>query len=133
MTTILVVDDDPQIRRLLRLVLEKAGYGVEEAPDGRQALKVFCKQPPDLVITDIVMPEKEGIETILEMKRCDPAIPIIAISGGGSLNPVTYLDVARSMGVSATMTKPIDTGRLTTTVKALLNAPASAPPTESNA
>ncbi len=133
MQTILVVDDDPQIRKLLRLVLEKAGFGVVEAADGRCGLKILSQQPLDLVITDIIMPEVEGIETIMAIRKRDPSLPIIAISGGGKLNPKTYLDVAKSMGVVETMTKPIDTGRLAAVVKALLSTKAAHPPTESSA
>jgi DNA-binding response OmpR family regulator len=118
--TILIVDDDPQIRKLLSAILKRDGYGIITAPDGRQALRELDNQAVDLVITDLIMPGKEGIETIMEMRKKIPGMPIIAISGGGKLNPQTYLDIARSLGAVRTMSKPIDPASLTATVKDLL-------------
>jgi DNA-binding response OmpR family regulator len=118
--TILIVDDDPQIRKLLSAILKRDGYGIITAPDGRQALRELDNQAVDLVITDLIMPGKEGIETIMEMRKKIPGMPIIAISGGGKLNPQTYLDIARSLGAVRTMSKPINPASLTATVKDLL-------------
>lgn len=118
--TILIVDDDPQIRKLLGAILKRDGYGIITAPDGRQALRELDNQAVDLVITDLIMPGKEGIETIMEMRKKIPGMPIIAISGGGKLNPQTYLEIARSLGAVRTMSKPIDPASLTATVKDLL-------------
>jgi DNA-binding response OmpR family regulator len=118
--TILIVDDDPQIRKLLSAILKRDGYGIITAPDGRQALRELDNQAVDLVITDLIMPGKEGIETIMEIRKKIPGMPIIAISGGGKLNPQTYLDIARSLGAVRTMSKPINPASLTATVKDLL-------------
>jgi DNA-binding response OmpR family regulator len=118
---ILIVDDDAQIRKLLRVILVREGYAVMEAPDGQAALRTFRRQPPALVITDLIMPVKEGIETIVDLRKADRKVKIIAISGGGKLDPHTYLDIARGLGADAAMIKPIDTAKLIATVNALLS------------
>jgi DNA-binding response OmpR family regulator len=118
--TILIVDDDPQIRKLLGAILKRDGYGIITAANGRQALQELDKQAVDLVITDLLMPEKEGIETIMEIRHKFTGMPIIAISGGGRLNPQTYLKIAKSLGAVRTMTKPIDTAMLRAMAKDLL-------------
>ena len=118
--TILIVDDDPQIRKLLDAILKRDGYGIITAANGRQALQELDKQAVDLVITDLLMPEKEGIETIMEIRHKFTGMPIIAISGGGRLNPQTYLKIAKSLGAVRTMTKPIDTAMLRAMAKDLL-------------
>lgn len=112
MKTILITDDEDKIRKLLRLVFEKRGYQVIEARDGKEAVRQYEANRPDLLITDIVMPEKEGIETIFELKKNYPGFKAIAISGGGRVNPKKYLAIAKSIGVAATMEKPLDMGRL---------------------
>ncbi len=84
MARILIIDDDDNIIRLLNRILKNAGYDVIEAVNGREGLKVFKKDQIDLVITDIFMPEKEGMETVVELQMINPEIKIIAISGGGT-------------------------------------------------
>ncbi|MBD3237800.1 MAG: response regulator [Candidatus Eisenbacteria bacterium] len=108
MAHILVVDDDEQIRRLLAITLERAGHEVTEAPDGRIAARLYRERPADVVITDILMPEMEGIETILNLREDHPDLKVIAISGGGRLGPDVYLDLAERCGVLRTFPKPID-------------------------
>jgi DNA-binding NtrC family response regulator len=120
MARILVVDDDDQIRALLRVTLEREGHEVVEAADGNIALTLYHQSPADLVITDIIMPEKEGIEMIMELRRSDPEVKIIAISGGGSMNPVSYLKWASEFGAQRSFTKPIDREDLLTAVGELL-------------
>jgi YesN/AraC family two-component response regulator len=83
MANILIIDDDQQILNMLSQILKRAGYGVVEALDGKQGLKLYRENPTDLIITDIIMPEKEGLETIMELQRDFPDVKIIAISGGG--------------------------------------------------
>ncbi|MFO7655042.1 MAG: response regulator [Candidatus Krumholzibacteriia bacterium] len=112
MPRILVVDDDDQIRAMLRLTLEREGHVIDEAADGNQALARYAAEPADLVIMDIVMPEKEGIETIMELRRTYRDVKIIAISGGGRVNPEDYLRWARTFGVQHTFAKPVDRNRL---------------------
>jgi len=81
---------------------------VVEAADGNEGLRLLRAQSADLVVTDLVMPEKEGLETIMELKRRFPGIKIIAMSGGGHNQPCTYLDLARKLGAGHALEKPID-------------------------
>lgn len=120
MYTILIVDDDQQIRNMLRMTLEREGYQVVEAADGVKAVTAVKAQEIDLVITDIVMPEKEGIELIMELKSMDEERRIIAISGGGRINPEDYLKWARRFGVDQTFSKPVDRTKLLEAVARLL-------------
>lgn len=106
MPRILVVEDDGPFRQMVRKILERAGYDVEEAKDGNAALVRFREQASDLVITDLVMPDKEGIETIMELRSVDPEVKIIAMSGGGRLKPEVTLAMARGLGARLTLAKP---------------------------
>lgn len=107
MKRILIVDDDVQMREMLRQMLEREGYSVADAPDGKVAMKLFGEEPADLVITDLIMPEKEGIEMIREFRRDFPEVKIIAMSGGGFIGPETYLKIAKGMGAMRTFAKPV--------------------------
>jgi len=120
MARILLVDDDLQIRDMLKLTLERDGHVVSEAENGVQAVQRYTPGEIDLVITDIVMPEKEGIETIMELRSLDPLVKIIAISGGGRINPDDYLNWARRFGVRYTFTKPVDRQELRQAIEDLL-------------
>ncbi len=120
MALILVIDDDEQIRTMLRITLEKSGYDVQVAKDGNEGLDVFRQYQPDLVISDIVMPEKEGIETIKELRLLSPDLKIIAISGGGVVSPEVYIELARGMGADHGLTKPIEYSDLIGAVRDLL-------------
>lgn len=117
---ILVIDDDEQMRVLLRQVMEWAGYDVLEAGDGREGMQKQRKHRADLVITDLIMPEQEGLETITSMKREFPDLRIIAISGGGRIGPEAYLPAARELGADRVFSKPFDVRELAETVKELL-------------
>jgi DNA-binding response OmpR family regulator len=103
---VLVVDDEPQIRDLLAESLERAGFDVDTAGDGIEALKCFRTYPADVVVTDIIMPDQEGIETIIQLRRENPELAIIAISGGGAIAPDGYLGTARLLGARSTFAKP---------------------------
>ena len=120
MSNILVIEDDEQVRSMLRVTLELVGYEVEDAPDGKEGLRIFHQKPFDLIITDIVMPEKDGMETIIEMRRKLPDVKIIAISGGGYIIPDYYLDSAKFFGAMRTFTKPFEQKELLETVRELL-------------
>ncbi len=120
MASILIADDDEQIRELMRLILEKAGYDTMAATNGNQAVRDYKAKRPDLVILDIIMPEKEGIETIMELKGIDPEVKIIAISGGGKSGPENYLSMAKKLGAKATLEKPIDKNELLRVVNDIL-------------
>ncbi|MDY6987588.1 MAG: response regulator [Thermodesulfobacteriota bacterium] len=117
---ILVVDDDVQIREMLRQLLERAGYEVAEAPDGRQGIRLYRQEPADLVITDIIMPEKEGLETIRELRRDFPDVKILAISGGGRVLADEYLRLAKQFGAERTLAKPFDQKELLEAVHELV-------------
>jgi len=123
MPRILVVDDEEQVRRVLRLVLERAGYEVDTASDGNEAVASFDPARHDVVITDIVMPEKEGIETIQELRQKCAGVKIIAISGGGRVSPEEYLEWAKRFGVHCTYTKPINRDELLRTLSELTGVP----------
>ncbi|WP_319588442.1 response regulator [uncultured Desulfobulbus sp.] len=118
---ILVIDDDDQMRTLLRQVMEWAGYEVIEAGDGREGMQKQRKQPADLVITDLIMPEQEGLETITSLKKEYPGIKIIAISGGGRIGPEAYLPAAQELGADKVFSKPFDVRELAETVRELLS------------
>jgi len=117
---ILVIDDDDQMRTLLRQVMEWTGYEVVEAGDGREGMHKHRKQPVDLVITDLIMPEQEGLETISALRKDSPGIKIIAISGGGRIGPEAYLLTAQELGADRVFSKPFDVRELAETVKELL-------------
>jgi DNA-binding response OmpR family regulator len=120
MSRILIIDDDDLIRQMLRAVLEREGYDVLDASDGREGLRVFMKNPVDLVVTDLVMPEKEGLEIIIELRRNFPDLKIIAISGGGTVGGSQYLDVAGKLGADKIMGKPLKLREFIAIVKGLM-------------
>lgn len=124
MVQILIIDDNVQLRRTLVRTLKAAGHDVHEAADGVKGLKLFEELRPDLIITDIVMPEQEGIETIRLLRQRAPNLPIIAISGGGRLD---YLGFARELGATATLPKPFGSEELLAAVADVL-AHAEQPP-----
>ncbi len=121
MKRILVIDDDAQVRQMLKQTLERAGYEVVDAADGAKGIKFYRDEPTDLVITDIIMPEKEGIETIMELKRDFPDVKIIAVSGGGRVDPGHYLEIACRLGADRTFTKPFDRVELLEAIQQLLD------------
>jgi len=118
---ILVIDDDDQMRKLLRQVMEWANYEVIEASNGREGMQQCRKQTPDLVITDLIMPEQEGLETIALFKKDYPQLKIIAISGGGRIGPEAYLPAAQELGADKVFSKPFDVRELAEAVKELLS------------
>lgn len=119
MKDILIVDDYLEFRRMLSRLLESAGYRVREAENGAEALQMHRSAPADLIITDILMPEKEGLETIRELRREYPDIKIIAMSGGGQAGTGTYLNLAEKLGASRTFIKPFEVLDLLEAVKEL--------------
>ena len=120
MAKILVIDDEPQARTMLRGMLEDEGYTVVDAKNGKEGLERYRDEPTDLVITDIIMPEMEGIETILKLQRLSPQVKIIAISGGGRLAAKDCLDDARDFGAQYVFNKPIENSRLLKAIIELL-------------
>jgi CheY-like chemotaxis protein len=120
MVRILVVDDDDAVREVLGESLEAAGHEVRTAADGGRAIRIAAEWPPDVVVTDIVMPEKEGLETIIELRRTHPAVRIIAISGGGVVGPDDYLVPAEGLGADRCLAKPFRLGELSELIEELL-------------
>ncbi len=121
MSSILVIDDEADIRDLCRRILSQAGYQVIEAPDGNVGMRLYRENRPDLIITDIIMPEKEGIETIMELRREFPAVRIVAISGGGQATTgATCLHLAKSLGAVKALAKPFTKSELLDVVREAL-------------
>ena len=113
---LIVADDNADTRQSLKLLLERAGYEVELAPDGGGALELQRRRPADVLITDIFMPETDGLETITAFRREFPRTRIIAMSGGGvRVKGEPYLETAATAGADATLQKPFD-------IKVLLRA-----------
>ncbi|MFH1499027.1 MAG: response regulator [Verrucomicrobiota bacterium] len=112
MPDILLVDDDDNFRTMLRDLLKKLGHTVREARDGGEALELYAKKRSDLVLTDIVMPPPEGLETIYRLRHDDPKCRIIAMSGGGRLNATDYLKIAQMSGANRILHKPFSKDEL---------------------
>ena len=118
---ILIIDDDERTRKLFRKILEAESYEVIEASDGNEGIKLYRQDPTDLVITDIIMPEKEGIETIMELKKDFPDVKVIAVSGGGHEEAESYLNIAKKVGAAEALTKPIKNDELVEIIANILN------------
>ena len=119
MARILIIDDDVQILKMLRKTLEHEGHEVIDAANGNKGLRLYREDPTDLIITDIIMPEKEGIETIVELRREFPEVKIIAMSGGGHGEAESYLHMAKGLGAQRTLTKPFGMEELLEAIRAL--------------
>jgi CheY-like chemotaxis protein len=117
MTKILVIDDDVIVRKTIIRLLEDGGYKVLSAEDGLRGMAMFRSEQPDLVITDIIMPEQEGIQTITEMRKAKPDAKIIAISGSARIGNLDFLKIAQALGAMDAIPKPFDSGELLTIVK----------------
>jgi len=117
---ILVIDDDLAISKIIKKMLDGAGYAVTCIVDGKQAMRAIRACRPDLVITDLIMPNQEGIETIMQLRQYDPTVPIIAMSGGGRLGNFDFLEMAQSLGATATLAKPFGSAALLDKVRACL-------------
>ena len=120
MARILVIDDDVRLRELLRRFLERAGYEVVVAENGRVALKIQRQTPADVIITDIFMPEKEGTEIIMDLSLEFPKAKVIAISGGGNVKNIDFLQLAKNLGALKTFQKPFKQKELLAAVEELL-------------
>ena len=121
MASILIIEDDQRLRLALKENLVFRGYEVSDASNGLEGINLFISNRPDIIVMDIIMPEKEGIETIRELKRDYPSVKIIAISGGGTLGPEHYLKVALAMGADKTIKKPFRTDILVGSIEELLS------------
>jgi len=117
---ILVIDDDDLIRSTIRRTLEAVGHTIGEARNGRVGVAEYRKYPADLIISDILMPEQEGLETILQFRREFPKAVIIAISGGGTYGNLNFLETAKQFGAAGTLAKPFFRHELLEVVNKLL-------------
>ncbi len=121
MKKILIIEDDNSFRNVLEQMLRKAGYEIQSAEDGNRALSICDNFLPDLVLTDIIMPDKEGLETIQELIIKLPGIKIIAMSGGGRFGPESYLPLAKKLGAKRTLQKPFMRDELLKTILEVLD------------
>ncbi len=119
MQRILIIEDDPDIRMMLKKMLEREKYEVAISSNGVEGLKIYNEASFDLVITDLVMPEKEGIETIAELKKINATVKIIAISGGGYGGLENYLQMAKAFGAHYAIAKPFEMSTLLAAVRDL--------------
>jgi DNA-binding response OmpR family regulator len=119
MAQILLIDDDDQFRDMLRITLQRMGHDVVEAADGRIALRLGAQQNFDVAMVDMIMPDKEGMETITEMRKSKPDMRIIAMSGGGRMNSRDILLLAAGIGANKTLAKPFSNEELADALRAV--------------
>lgn len=120
MFQILIIEDDQYVQNMLKQTFERAGYAVVLASNGREGLQRYKERPFHVVITDIIMPEMEGIETISALKKTNSEVKVIAISGGGRNNPDDYLYMAEKIGAARIFAKPVDRSALLDAVDELV-------------
>jgi CheY-like chemotaxis protein len=120
MPRLLLVDDDDSFRTMLRITLVKMGHVVHEARNGREAMAAYEREPLDLVITDLVMPEQEGVETIRKLRHKYPEVKIIAMSGGGRSSATAYLKIAKAMGADLVLAKPFSNDEMRAGIEQLM-------------
>lgn len=130
MATILVVDDDRAVRKILREFLERAGHEVIEAEDGVEAMKAYSPDTVDLLVLDLLMPNRDGFEALMEVRQRYPQAKVIANSGGGRLGAELYLRMASQFGAAEVLAKPIDREVFLEKVNALVG-PSTDPPSAS--
>ncbi len=121
MARVVVIDDNPAILDILSKVLAREGHEVVVAADGALGEARVAEAPTDLVVTDIIMPNREGLETIIELKRRQPGLRIIAISGGGRMRKLDVLEMAGRIGADRVIEKPLDRAAFLATVRELLD------------
>lgn len=120
---VLIIEDDRPLLLGMARAFTQAGARVILAADGAEGLKRFTTSSPDLVVTDIIMPEREGIETILAMKAARPEVPILAVSGGGQTPAREFLNLAKGLGADAVLAKPFRAGQLLDAARLLIDLP----------
>jgi len=120
MAHILVADDEQLVRQALKIMLERGGHSVLTAKDGNEALALLHKHAVDLMVLDVIMPGKEGIETMIEARQRRPGMKVVVISGGGRTGNFDYLEIARRLGAAVTLRKPFAQKTLLEAVDSLL-------------
>ena len=128
--SILIIDDNEELRDTLVMLLEDEGYATLVAADGASGVRIFAAARPDLVITDVLMPGADGIETIREVRALDPDARIIAMSGGAVIGNAYYLRMAKVLGAMAVLAKPFEVEELVRAVASCLGAPRPSTPAE---
>ena len=117
MARILIIDDEATVRLAIRQMVEWAGHEAVEAENGEQGVALQRESPTDLVIADMIMPERHGIDAVAEIMRNDPDVPVIAISGGAMMGNTDYLPIARKLGVRRILDKPFEMSQLLTAIR----------------
>jgi CheY-like chemotaxis protein len=120
MSRILVIDDEESLRQVLRTILERAGHTVLDAPDGREGMALWRREPTDIVVTDIFMPEKDGIHVLMEMQNVATKPKIIAMSGGGQKGLLDWRAAALALGADRVLVKPFDQRTFLSTIQEVL-------------
>jgi CheY-like chemotaxis protein len=121
MPGILLVEDDNDLREMLRNSLIRKNFTVLEAADGKDAILHFKPAVTDLVVTDLIMPEEDGLKVVIKLKEIKPDLKIIAISGGGKAGPGSYLNLAKALGADAIFSKPFSVNDLVSKIEELLD------------
>lgn len=122
MAHILIIDDEEAIRDMLQLFFNSKGFSTATAANGRIGLQRFDEEPPDLLITDLLMPEMDGMEVLMQMRKRSRSLPIIVISGGMSNSSINLLPMAARLGACRTLEKPIDLNELLEIIETLLQS-----------
>ena len=120
MPGILIVEDDKELREMLKMSLIRRGFTILEAENGKEAITHFKPLLTDLVVTDLIMPEEDGLKVVIKLRELKPSIKIIAISGGGKVGPGSYLNLAKALGADAIYSKPFSINDLTLKIEQLL-------------
>jgi CheY-like chemotaxis protein len=121
MPRILIIEDETELREMLKTSLIRRKYTVLEAANGKDALLHFKPSMTDLVVTDLIMPEEDGLKVIMKMRELKPSLKIIAISGGGKAGPGGYLNLAKALGAHAVLSKPFSINDLIMKIEELLD------------
>ena len=122
MPGVLIVEDEKELREMLKISLIRRNFTVLEADNGKEAIIHFKPSITDLVVTDLIMPEEDGLKVIIKLRELKPSIKIIAISGGGKAGPGNYLNLAKALGANAIYSKPFSINDLIAKIEELLNS-----------
>jgi DNA-binding response OmpR family regulator len=122
MPGVLIVEDDKELREMLKLSLSRRNFTVFEAENGKSAIAHFKPTITDLVVTDLIMPEEDGLKVAIKLRELKPSIKIIAISGGGKVGPGSYLNLAKALGADAIYSKPFSINDLIAKIEQLLDS-----------
>ncbi len=121
MPRVLIIEDEAELREMIKTTLIRRKYTVMEASNGKEALLHFKPSMTDLVVTDLIMPEEDGLKVIIKLKELKPSLKIIAVSGGGKAGPGGYLNLAKALGAHAVISKPFSINDLIVKIEELLD------------